>query len=54
MNILESIENAVVNSDLAYDQIVYLASVAGTNISSQIASSKSSTEIHRKTDTVLR
>lgn len=52
MNIPESIENAVVNSDLALDQVVYLASVSGTNISSQIDSS--SAEIHRKTDTLLR
>jgi len=52
MNIQESIENAVVNSGLAQDQIVYLASVAGTNISLPIDSS--STEIRRKTDTAWR
>lgn len=52
MNIQESIENAAVNSGLAQDQIVYLASVSGTNISPPIDSS--STEIHRKTDTVWR
>lgn len=52
MNIQESIENAAVNSSLAQDQIVYLASESGTNISLPIDSS--STEIRRKTDTVWR